>query len=235
MAAVLLVWGARRHPSEPPIPIEPAAPATAAAATGAARASDPKKEGAEAEPASESPPSTAKGLPGDGPAAAGYAFIRIDKTRLLRNPQASAEVLERLPSGQSVRRYDEVAGYALVLVPPSGPAGFVEGQALGRFRPIAALARDLGIAERCKAAASPDACRQVGQKELDSCLIACGTPTPDVRHAQDGDLGARCVQACQMAYDDCATGCPQVRGAKSRPAAAAAGATTKPKRASKPH
>ena len=131
----------------------------------------------------------------DGPPPAGHRFVLVDGLELRATAAIDAEALLWLKGGQVVRLLDEVQSAQLVMVPPRGPAGFVDPDALGVQLPLAALARQFKFA----------GCVVPEGGIVDDCLYAARTQFEDCRLPCKADT--RCAPACEAAFEICMTEC----------------------------
>lgn len=97
-----------------------------------------------------------------------------------------------VPAGTVVRRLANHDGWALVLVEPAGPVGFVEADRLAQQKPIQAMAREF-VFEGCAAPELP--CLSSARSQRDLCLDGCRS------------LGSRCEAACRIAFEQCQRDC----------------------------
>ncbi|MEQ8272204.1 MAG: zinc-ribbon domain-containing protein [Deltaproteobacteria bacterium] len=142
--------------------------------------------------------------PGPGPgalrfrdptAAEGQAYIQAPNTRLRATAAPRGRTVARLGAGQLVQRYDRRGEFALVLVAPDGPVGFVDEGRLGARKPVVALAEDIAF-EGCSSTGSTlDACLFAAKQKEGACVDGCGAD------------GARCREACQIAFERCTRQC----------------------------
>lgn len=131
----------------------------------------------------------------DGPPPPGHRFVLQEGLELRATAAPDAEALLWLKGGQIVRVIEEVERALLVLVPPEGPAGFVDAEALGDRRPLTALARALRFKN----------CTVAEDGQVDECLYGARTQWEDCRLPCRS--GTRCAPACQAAFDACLTSC----------------------------
>ncbi|MEQ9496349.1 MAG: zinc-ribbon domain-containing protein [Deltaproteobacteria bacterium] len=131
----------------------------------------------------------------DPTAAEGQAYIQAPNTRLRATAAPRGRTVARLAAGQLVQRYDRRGDFALVLVAPDGPVGFVDEGRLGAQKPIVALAEDIAF-EGCSSTGSTlDACLFEAKQKEGACVDGCGAD------------GARCREACQIAFERCTRQC----------------------------
>lgn len=204
---VMLFVGSNGAPAQKdapiPIPIEADAP-------------EPKRlvEPEPSEPGEDPPPDrplAGEALPegddpvevDDRPAPSGFAYVQVEAARLRGRPTDSAPFAGRLEIGSLVKVYDEVHGFALVHEAPDGAAGFISRRLLADRRPVALLAREQPF-EQC--APTPertvDDCLFGSRQQEQTCLDRCGA----VNAGNEADR-LRCAQACNIAFDNCASSC----------------------------
>jgi predicted Zn finger-like uncharacterized protein len=153
-------------------------------------------------------------LEGDRVAAAGHAFVQVDDARLRQKANAKSPVTAKLALGELVKVEPINEEWALVLVEPEGPAGFIPVRLLGPQQSIAKLAADARF-EGCESEAGGqiDPCLLGAKQSQDACLTKCG---PSARPS------VRCVEACGVAFDRCVKECGETnrmdkKGKKKRP------------------
>ena len=131
----------------------------------------------------------------DGPPPPSHRFVLADGLELRATASDSAEPLLWLKAGQVVRVLHRIDDVQLVMVPPSGPAGFVSAELLGDRLPLSALARQFKF-ESCliKPGQRVDTCLYDARVQWEDCRAPCRPKT-------------RCEAACQMAFDTCLTSC----------------------------
>lgn len=156
------------------------------------------------------PPPTRKEIaPGvyDEPAPPGHGYIQKKGTELRATSEADGEVLLWLDVGQVAQELTVIDGRSLVLIPPHGPAGFLEKGSLGPKKPLERLAKDLAF-EGCEVGPRGlEPCLIHGKEQQDSCTTTCQKYP-----------GTRCVEACAKAFDLCVASCRDSEAArKSEP------------------
>lgn len=182
-----VVGGAPPEASEPPgSGVEPAGPSSPDASV-VERAVEPTER-----------PTAETKLPAtvfdDSPAPEGMSFVRGEGVRIKSSPGAKGKPVGSLVAGSLVRVYDEVDDWALVLVPPRGPAGFVKRDQLDARKPLAVLARDLAFLGCTPSGGSVTACLDDADRQAQACLEGCGA-------------NERCERACRLAGESCAESC----------------------------
>ncbi len=132
----------------------------------------------------------------DEPAPEGFAYAKVHGLELRATASDDGEVLFWLEVGQLVREMGEVEGKQLVLIPPRGPAGFVDADALTPTLPLEALARQVAF----------DECSVTRKRTLDDCLY-------DAKQQQNAcedrctDPTSRCTPMCKLAFERCLEAC----------------------------
>ncbi|MEQ8273599.1 MAG: protein kinase [Deltaproteobacteria bacterium] len=132
----------------------------------------------------------------DEPAPEGFAYAKVHGLELRATASDDGEVLFWLEVGQLVREMGEVEGKQLVLIPPRGPAGFVDADALTQTLPLEALARQVAF----------DDCSVTRKRTLDDCLY-------DAKQQQTAcedrctDPSSRCAPMCELAFERCLEAC----------------------------
>lgn len=184
-------------------------PPEAAAAAPARVASETERVAEEAAPPAAPEPAAPTGpLASDTEAPEGYAFVQTAQTKMRSTAARRGRAVARLEAGQLVRRYESKDTFALVLVEPDGPVGFVAEQALGDRKPIAALADALAF-DGCSAEdRSIDECLFGAKSQEDRCVDTCG--------AANDPSAVRCREACGVAFDRCTRGCQPKRRRRRR-------------------
>ncbi len=135
----------------------------------------------------------------DRPAPPDHAYVQAANARLRATASRRGRTVARLDAGQLVRRYDAKGDYALVLVEPDGPVGFVAERSLGASKPIVALADDLAFEGCSPEGRTVDTCLFEAKQKEGTCVDRCGAT---------GDPSAvRCKEACGVAFDRCTRGC----------------------------
>lgn len=133
----------------------------------------------------------------DEPAPEGFAYATTHGLELRATASDDGEVLFWLEVGQLVREMGEVEGKRLVLIPPRGPAGFVDADALTKTLPLEALARQVAF----------DDCSVSRRRTLDDCLFdAKQQETACTDRCLDRTAG-RCVPMCKLAFERCLASC----------------------------
>jgi len=196
-AAVAAAARARDAAARPAVPSSTVAPSA-----------DPRSETATA-PRDDPPPAHA--LLDDRPAPEGYAYVQGRRVTVRVKASFRARPAGRLKRGRLVRRYDTTGSWALVMVEPNGPAGFVDTRYLGAKKPIATLAKTLAF-DACRATSrkARPACRAAAQTQLQQCNEGCGEG-----QAQDPESAqGRCEAACALAFDRCTSACNARRSSR---------------------
>lgn len=135
----------------------------------------------------------------DLPAPEGHAYVQVDDARLRAKAQAKSPAVAKLEVGALVRLHPGTDDWALVVVEPEGPAGFLPKQLLGPVQPLAKLAALMAF-ERCEVppGASVDPCLYDAKESQELCTERCGGV---------GKAPIRCVEACGAAFDLCTKQC----------------------------
>lgn len=135
----------------------------------------------------------------DPPAPDGYAYVQVGEARLRAKAQAKSPAVAKLEAGALVRLYPGTDEWALVVVEPEGPAGFLPKPLLGVQLPLARLAADLAFPGcAVEGGASVDDCLFDAKQAQEACTERCGGPT---------NAPVRCVEACGAAFDACSKTC----------------------------
>lgn len=144
-----------------------------------------------------------QGLP-DVPANAPEAFVQVDRARMRIAARLKAPVVGRLAAGRAVRVLGQRRKWRLVFVEPDGPVGFVKATVLGSQRPLLALARDRSF-EGCGVTSRINRrdCLGDAKSSQAACNLQCSV--------QSALSVERCKAACQLAFDECASGCRRKR------------------------
>lgn len=123
----------------------------------------------------------------------GSYYVQPELTRMRRRASPSARIIGKLARGQRVRRVLLRGPYALVLVEPAGPAGFVKAAHLDRQPPQ--LDPSLPSFEGCAGPKDPAACAALAETQRASCEQSC---------AAEPSCARRCSRAAQRCMARCA-------------------------------
>lgn len=157
------------------------------------------------EPPIVPPPVKKEIAPGvyDDHAPPGHAYIQKKGTELRATSEPDGEVLLWLDAGQVAMELKVIDGRPLVLIPPHGPAGFVEKGSLGEQKPLERLAKELGF-QGC----------EVGARGLEACLVHGKAQREECDAVCQKYPGTRCADACGKAFEQCVAACRDSDAAK---------------------
>ncbi|MCK6552593.1 SH3 domain-containing protein, partial [Myxococcota bacterium] len=145
------------------------------------------------------------GPEGDEPAPPGHAYVQVERARLRATAAEDSPLAGTLELGELVKVYDRVGEWALVLVLPDGPSGFLSARLVAERKPIAALAKERAFADcATRRDRSRDDCLYDSKQQYDSCLVTCGPVTTGTKPPAPV---VRCADACQVAWSECQRSC----------------------------
>lgn len=154
-------------------------------------------------------------VPDDPRAREGHAYVQVAGAPLRATTSAEGPLVATLEAGTLVKNYDGFGDFRLVVVVPSGPAGFVCSTLLGDDKPVVRLAKEIGFGHCAEGERVPlDTCLYQAKQRDDDCLRMCATVAHD--DSISGNRMARCAEACGIAFSDCQRECRDNRTPKKK-------------------